>query len=704
MPQIAFYSHLFGALFYLGTGLLLCFHKSTRQQIPLLILGAFLTSVWCVLATIYQLGIFPYYSVVALSEILQDGVWCFCAIQLINLTQKFQSKRWYNQISFRSLFTFLLLALCANAFFMQTQWQSADKNLYAQFSYIGNIATSVIALALIEQLYMGTAPERRWRIKFIAIGLGLIFCYDLYMFANALLLKHINPTLWEMRGGVCALVAPIIAWGVFRNRNWQSIFMPSRKLIFSSTAFISCGIYLLAMALVGYALRQFGGNWGKALQVLFLTGSVLLLAMLLTSGSVRASFTQFFAKNIFKLRYDYRQEWLGLSNVLSQVDQKDLYELTIKSVADLVESPKGWIFKKTKENQFELISSWNIELPDEPFLLSDPALCKWLETSKQPILVPKEPQHKIDAFSQLPWLWLLVPFKFVNQCPYVVALAHPRTHISINWEVQDILMMVGRQLAVTLVQSENAKALAVAKQFEAFNQVSAFLAHDLKNIAAQLIMIKQNKEKHGDNPKFVESVYKTIDNLHIKLDKLLKQFVNTDQNQLEKVKLNKVVKEAVALREHSDPKPHLNWQVEEDDIEIAGDSTQLINVLCHLIENAQQATAPFGKIFVNITVEGKEAIIKISDTGKGMSSDFIRNDLFKPFVSTKGRKGMGIGTYQAKTYIEKHHGRIEVSSKEGEGTQFSIYFPILHVVRQNNMSYLESDIITQKDKATELEI
>lgn len=700
MHQIAFVSHLLGAAIYFVAATVLAYHKSTRQQIPLLILGCFCTAFWCLAATSYHAQILPYYNVVAITETVQDSVWCLCLIQLIQRTQSVSQQGWFHHLFFRVCAVLFLCALGVNAFFMQTQWRSEEGLLFAQLSYIGNIVISVVALALIEQLYVGTATDKRWRIKFIAIGLGLMFCYDLYMFANALLLKNINPTLWEMRGGVCALVAPLIIWGALRNKTWQQIFMPSRKLIFSSTAFIGCGLYLLAMALVGYALRQFGGNWGKALQILFLSGSVLLLFLLLTSGSVRASFTQFFAKNIFKLRYDYRQEWLRLTQTLAQANQDNIYPLTIKTVADLVESPKGWLLGRNKQGYFQLLDGWNLACPSEQVIFSDQATCDFLLSLNRPTVMSKDDHSPL---ANLPWAWMIVPLVNETQVNYVVVLAHPRASFSVNWEVQDILLMVGRQLAGSLIQIENASALAVAKQFEAYNQVSAFIAHDLKNIAAQLILIAKNKEKHRDNPKFINSVFQTIDNLNIKLDKLLKQFSSQPKEIAEHVRVRRVLTEAIGLRAHRLPIPKLYWQSSEDELEVAGEVSTLVNVLCHLLENAQQATPKNGHVTVNATQQDNKLIIQIIDTGKGMSSAYIRHELFKPFRSTKGRKGMGIGVYQAKTYIEQHGGQITVQSVVSEGTTFTISFPIIQAVRQNNLKARESDIITKSETLSELE-
>ncbi|HRE31382.1 MAG TPA: hypothetical protein PLD88_05345, partial [Candidatus Berkiella sp.] len=89
--------------------------------------------------------------------------------------------------------------------------------------------------------------------------------------------------------------------------------VPSRTVIFRSTIFISGGIYLLAMEAASCFIREWSGSWGDALQILFFTGSLVLLAIMLSSGRARAWTKVFIAKNFFKLRYDYREEWIRFS-------------------------------------------------------------------------------------------------------------------------------------------------------------------------------------------------------------------------------------------------------------------------------------------------------------------------------------------------------------------------------------------------------
>jgi len=696
MLQVASVSHSIGAIIFASIAVLLLFHSSTRKQFPLLIISSAITSVWGLLAALYTNNYIFDYGLVAITETLQDISWCLCVMKLIQLVHYVEDKRWFEHLIFKVFLFCLTFLLIINSMFIAVDWHPGMSSLFSKFSFAGNIILSVIVLALLEHLYLGTPLDRRWSIKFICIGLGILFSYDFYLFANALLLNGVDPIMWEVRGGVSAIIAPLIAIGALRNRKWQTTFMPSRRMIFSSTAFISCGLYLLVMASVGYGIREFGGNWGKALQVLFLTGSIMILALLLTSGTARAFLQQFLVKNFFKLRYDYRKEWLNISNTLSKAKEPSLQTLSIETVANLVESPKGWLFENTK-GCFNLVETWNTRMPDEAIRLEE-SLFSSILSKEIPTLLTPEWRARLKNISFIDEVWLLVPFKYMDACSHLVMLAVPRTQLMINWEVQDILIMAGRQLATHLIQNKNAKALAVAKQFEAYNQFSTFIIHDLKNIDTQLKLMAINKKKHGDNPKFIKSVYQTIDNLSEKFSKLINQVKTPGKTKAEKLSLRKVLEQVVSLRDHQSPRPNLNWQVSYDDIEIEGIVNEFTNILCHLVENAQQATDELGRVDIDIFIQDKVVTIKIKDTGQGMSADFIRNQLFRPFTSTKGKKGMGIGVYQAKTYILEHKGTIHVESEFGQGTEFCIELPVIHVVTGKNIKYSEKSSINNEHK------
>ena len=258
-------------------------------------------------------------------------------------------------------------------------------------------------------------------------------------------------------------------------------------------------------------------------------------------------------------------------------------------------------------------------------------------------------------------------------------LAQSRAPRTCNWEDNDLLKTAGREAASHLAQMEAAEALVNARQFEAFNRLSAFLIHDMKNVVTQLTLVVNNAAKHKHKPEFVEDAFKTIENAAAKMNRLLNQLRSgtVTRGRLSEVDLEQLLTEVVADQHGRLPLPVLQCQAQGLIMRVERD--RLADVLGHIIQNAQEATPSDGQVEVMLQNSGSMAVIEVRDTGCGMDGDFIRNRLFRPFDSTKGRSGMGIGAYEAREFIRELGGQLNVRSEPGAGTCFHIELPVATV-------------------------
>ena len=257
-----------------------------------------------------------------------------------------------------------------------------------------------------------------------------------------------------------------------------------------------------------------------------------------------------------------------------------------------------------------------------------------------------------------------------------VVLTKAKVTRQLNWEDHDLLKTVCLQLANALALSHASDALSRSRQFEAYNRLSAFLVHDLKNLVAQVCLIVKNSEKHKYNVEFIDDSIDTLKNIIFKMDHLLSQLKKeqlTSHNQ-SLINLVDIIKD-VAIQQNAN-KPNLQLITNLDNIEIVGETQKITAIFSHLVQNAQEATADDGFIKVILSADNQEAIIKIIDNGTGMDNKFIAERLFKPFDTTKGNAGMGIGVYEARDYIMKHDGSCNVESALGVGTTFIIKLPL----------------------------
>jgi len=329
------------------------------------------------------------------------------------------------------------------------------------------------------------------------------------------------------------------------------------------------------------------------------------------------------------------------------------------------------------------IGIYNLQLPnisvDEPV---DTAFCRAMKDHEW-VFSPQSPdKNRLGSLNDLlpDWiyridnLWLALPLLTESDLLGFMILTAPEHDDSLTWEDLDLLKTVGRQVASYLDRHEAAEMLAESRQFEAFNKLTAFIMHDLKNLIAQQALVVENAAKHRENPAFIEDAIRTIDNSVGRMSNLLRKLQHNESTELRSLELHRVLMEAVKKCKEQKPVPSLRLQ--QTDLRVNADQDRLIMTLTHIIKNAQDATEASGFVDVTLHSEGNDAIITVEDNGAGMDQDFIKNQLFRPFVSTKSGKGMGIGAYQTREFIASLGGKVAVDSAPGEGTTFIIALPL----------------------------
>ena len=554
-----------------------------------------------------------------------------------------------------------------------------------EYRAVSHLLFAALGLFLVEQLMRHIKPGQRWAIKYLCFGLGGMFAYEFYLYGDALLFKNIDPDIWNARGVVNAFVVPLIAISTSRYQNLSLHLFVSHKFAFHTTALLAGGLYLVAMGMGGYYIRVYGGTWGSMMQVIFLFGAALLLFALLFSGSIRASIRVFLAKHFYHYSYDYREEWLHITNLLSSKQEPHvLRNNALRAMADIVESPAGLLWMNQDTTNYSMVDNWNLDELSINELKASHSMIRFL-VSTQWIIDLDEYTRDRDIYQDLEvpeWLlelserWLVVPLMHQTQLLGFVVLTHARTKVKLDWEIRDLLRTAGRQVAGYLALLEVNTALASARQFEAFNRLSAFVVHDLKNIVAQLSLISKNADTHRNNPLFIDDALETISHATQKMNRLLAQLrtQHSATQNIARISLSEVIEQVVKNRSTTYPQPEIRYN--DHSVQILADKDRLSAIIEHLVQNAQEATNNNGYVRVDLYSEDSAAKIVIEDNGSGMSEDFIRERLFKPFQTTKGNAGMGIGVYEASEFAKALGGRIDVSSRIGEGTTFLVSLPL----------------------------
>jgi putative PEP-CTERM system histidine kinase len=289
---------------------------------------------------------------------------------------------------------------------------------------------------------------------------------------------------------------------------------------------------------------------------------------------------------------------------------------------------------------------------------------------------------------------LIVPLNHLDELIGFVVLAAPPPPFKPNYEDRDLLKMMGRHVAVHLAQYDADRRLAESRQFETYHRLTAFVMHDLRNLAAQLALIVSNAEQHKRNPEFVDDAIGTIANSTERMQRLIDQLQRREmQASTRRIALAEVARRACERCSARRPAPSCGGVVE--DAWVDADPERLTMIVEHVIRNAQDATPEDGSVVLSVSLDGSgdametavpigetsqlrvpTVALTVSDSGAGMSAEFISERLFKPFDTTKGSKGMGIGAYQVREYVKSLGGRIDVASRVGQGTRITLRIPL----------------------------
>jgi putative PEP-CTERM system histidine kinase len=545
------------------------------------------------------------------------------------------------------------------------------------------IAMVVLAIVLLEQLLRNVHTDSEWNVKPLLLGFGGVFLFDLYYFSDALLFVRFDADAFNVRGLIHALVVPLLAISVVRSGSQLSKIRLSQKAAFHSTTLMLVGLYLLFMALVGYYVRFFGGEWGRAMQYAVLFAAAMFLVAFLVSGTMRAKLRVLVGKHFFRYRYDYREEWLRFTNALAaQQSMQGMGEQVIRGLANMVESPGGSLWLRDgATGKSTQVARWNMPRVTDGED-GDSSLCTFLRESGWVVNLAEfrsvtsryQGLELPDWLSQTDGAWLIVPLLAGNDVIGFVVLGRPRTDVEVDWEVNDLLKTAGRQAASFLAQVLAAEELIESRKFDAFNRMSAFVVHDLKNIVTQLALLVKNAERHGANPEFQQDMLMTVQNSVERMRQLMLQLREgaTPAGNLVGVPLGDIAQQISRARAAVGRTVEV---VVSENVVARGHADRIERVIGHAVQNALDATDPSGRVWVIVDRDSGRGRVVVGDTGHGMSPEFVRERLFKPFQTTK-QSGMGIGAYESFQYVRSLGGDVRVESDEGVGTVITLLFPL----------------------------
>lgn len=537
---------------------------------------------------------------------------------------------------------------------------------------------AVCNILLLENLYFNTPVDARWHINLLCVALGALFLYDLVLYADAVLFRRISLPLFEGRASATAFAAPLIAIAAARNRRWAIDIHVSRDVVFHTATLVVSGIFLLGLAATGEIFRHGGSEWGYVAEVSLIFGGVLVIAVLLTSGTARSRIRALVVDNFFSHRYDYRREWMRCIDTLTApTAHTSLPVRAIRAVAEVVDSPGGVLFVRAPDDvAFQWAGSWNMPAATQPIPPGHSFIAEfrdgdWIIELDNVAPVP-------EWAGELQRTWLAVPLNHQSNLIGFVVAARSRAQFKLDREVFDLLRIIGREVASRVAEQLAAQVLSQTQQLREYSQRFAFVIHDIKNVSGQLSMLLTNAEVHADNPEFQRDMLATVRASVGKITRLLTR-LQADRQERSRSLVSPVqrLRAIVEATRRITAKP-IELSDDGDGAGVAMDPESFDAVVQHLLNNAVEASGPTSPVRVLLRHEALSVVVDIVDEGPGMTPEFIRDELFRPFSSTKGG-GHGIGAYQAREQLRHAGGDLLVLSRKPGGTTMRVLLPSVRV-------------------------
>ena len=549
--------------------------------------------------------------------------------------------------------------------------------------------TAVLVLMNLERTFRTTVGTMQWRIKFMVLGLGVIFAARIYTTSQALLFRGVDPA-WEVVDSGGLIIGGLLTLRTLVRAGHFSVdAYPSQGVLQGSFTIMVAGIYLLVIGVFAKIVTFLGGDATFALKALLILVALVVLALLLLSERVRLLTRTFISRQFQRPLHDYRLVWLSFTeNTARCMDQPQLCAAATRLMADTFHtlSVTLWLVDRDQQN-FVFGASTALGETKAAALRPKGAdvtlLIRALATQTGPV--------DIDT-STAPWAAVLrqshpgtfntggnricVPLRSGGELLGVVVLGDRVGGVAFSLQDFDLLQCIAGHVAANLLRIQLSEKLLQAKELEAFQTMSAFFVHDLKNTASTLNLMLKNLPVHFGDPAFREDalrgIAKTVTHINDLIGRLSQLRQDLKLNPVES-DLNDLVTRVVS-----------NWQSGAGTVLIKElqplprlelDQEQIVRVITNFVLNAFEACNGQGQVRVATGPVDGGVALTVTDTGCGMTPEFLNRSLFRPFQTTKAR-GLGIGMFQTKMIVQAHGGRIDVESELGKGTTFRVFLPL----------------------------
>jgi putative PEP-CTERM system histidine kinase len=554
----------------------------------------------------------------------------------------------------------------------------------AKILNVFQLIAAVLVLMNLEKTFRSAVGTMQWRIKFLVIGLGIVFGARVYTLSQALLFSADVLVVSDVDTVALLIGCASVVVAFVRGGFGEIDVYPSHAVLRTSLTFFLAGAYLFVVGVLAQVVARTGTPGAFQLQAFVVLLAFAMLAALLLSNRMRQKIGRVVSRHFKRPQYDFRQIWTRVTQSMSNVfDQSALCAAGAKLIAETfnVLSVSVWLLDEQDRLAFAASTSRsereaNGVLPKlEQNFASIRTLTKPFDLEKARGDYAKGMRQISLSQFRTGGNRVCAPLWAGNCCMGIAILADRVGGLPYTIEELDLLKCMGDQIAVGLLNLRLSDEITRAKELEAFQAMSAFFVHDLKNAASTLSLTLENLPVHFDDPLFRQDVLRGIGQTATRINELIGRLTALRHLELKlaEVDVNLLVDDAVkALNGTANIKVVKQLSLQS---KVTLDRDQFGSVITNLLLNARDAVGPGGEVRIQTWQNGDWAIVSIADNGCGMSPAFLRSSLFRPFQSTK-KKGLGIGMFQSKMIVEAHRGKIWVESEPAVGTTFRVMLPL----------------------------
>lgn len=576
-------------------------------------------------------------------------------------------------------------------------FRSTERNLNVPhygliyFSSIAILVTVLYNSWKIEAFWRALNKSEQYKYRFLVVGSFMV---------SGVLAWHCSYRLTFMlvyQNHVILLAALIfsgwlmMSYDVANSRLLNRKIFVSRKIIYSFVFPTLLAAYFFLFGIVSYIMRAFGLEMFFVIKWLLVTFGVVGVVLFGMSGNLRRRGHFFISTHFFNNKYEYRDEWLALSeNLQGTQNENEVVEAlrTVLGKSLYTVDIFIWIGDSEKGKDFEIIPTerqlagnaikqkiGNNDtivqyLKEQSYFQTDEAgkTDSWLK-------VKEETRELCESLR----LKLITPISIDDHIIGLIGLGAEYTGGKYGYDDFDLLSALGTQTASTLLAIRMSEELAQTREQQAWDRLSAFVLHDIKNAATMLALLQENAPEHIHEPEFQQDMLELVDDTLKRMKRVEERLGSLKEDvapNWQPVELEPFFKKSCQIISKKIPGINVSLgSIESSTVKC--DPDMLHSIMENLLLNAAQAQNNQGEVFIsaNRNTRTNHVSVKIRDNGPGISQKLLPDNLFKPFQSDK-KGGSGIGLWQARKLIHNMNGDITAENVEGYGAQFTLKLPL----------------------------